>query len=63
MPCGALEEISEIENLIKVNFNNDYTKDLYLINLKGHGSIMMSSYASQLENISIIGRELPERMF
>ena len=63
LPCGALEEISEIENLIKDNFNNDYTKDLYLINLKGHGSIMMSNNAGQLENISIIGRELPERMF
>ncbi|MGN0974036.1 MAG: hypothetical protein ACI4OT_04770, partial [Bacilli bacterium] len=38
-------------------------KDYYLINLTGHGSIMMSKKPEQLKNIEIIGRKLPERIY
>lgn len=63
LPCGAIEEIYEIENLLKQYYNNDYNKDFYVMNLMGHGSIMMSKTIEQLKNIEIIGRQLPENMY
>lgn len=63
MPCGAIEEIDEILNVIKDNYNNNFNKTKYYINLKGHGSIMMASTIDGLENINIIKRNIPERMF
>lgn len=62
LPCGAIEEIDEIMKLIEKYYDNDYCKDFYLINLTGHGSIMMSKYPNQLRNIDIVGRNLPENM-
>ena len=63
LPCGAIEEVEEIKKLIEKEYNNDFNKDFYLINLIGHGSIMMSKYPEQLMNIDIIGRNLPENMY
>ena len=63
LPCGALEEIDEIRNIIKKHFDNDYDKDFYVVNLLGHGSIMMSNKASQLKKIRMVGRKLPEKMY
>lgn len=63
LPCGAIEEVEEIKKLIKNEYNNDFTKDFYLINLLGHGSIMMSKKPEQLMNINMIGRKLPEDMY
>lgn len=63
LPCGAVEEVSEIFDLIKECYDNDYTRDLYLVNLKGHGSIMMSNNPDKLKNIEIVGRKLPEIMY
>lgn len=62
LPCGAVEEVDEILELLKDYYNNDFNKDLYLINLVGHGSIMMSNNPEQLKNINMIGRRLPEKM-
>lgn len=63
LPCGALEEIDEIKKVIKKYYDNDYHKDFYVVNLLGHGSIMMSNKASQLKNIRMVGRRLPEKMY
>lgn len=63
LPCGAIEEVQEIQNLIAESYNNDYTKDFYTINLIGHGSIMMSKTPERLKNIKMIGRKLPENMY
>ncbi len=63
LPCGALEEVDEIKNVIKKYYDNDYNKDFYVVNLLGHGSIMMSNKASQLKNIRMVGRKLPEKMY
>ena len=60
IPCGAIEEVKEIFDAIKEHYDNDYAKDFYVFNLKGHGSIMMSKESKQLENLEIIGRNLPE---
>lgn len=63
VPCGAIEEVDEILNVIINYYDNDFNKTAYFINLKGHGSIMMSNNTQQLENIKIIGRKLPEIMY
>ena len=63
LPCGAIEEVKEILELLEKEYNNDLNKDFYLINLLGHGSIMMSKYPEQLMNINIAGRKLPENMY
>ena len=63
LPCGAIEEIEEIYNLIEEYYDNDYLKDFYLINLTGHGSIMMSKNPEQLRDIQMVGRKLPENMY
>lgn len=44
-------------------YNNDLNKDFFLINLVGHGSIMMSKTPEQLMNIDMIGRKLPENQY
>ena len=61
IPCGAIEEIDEIKKLINYYYDGDYEKDFYLINLNGHGSIMMSNDARKLKNIEMIGRDVPEK--
>ena len=63
LPCGAIEEVKEIFDLIDKEYNSDYSRDFYTINLKGHGSIMMSKNPKQLTNIEMIGRTLPENMY
>ena len=63
VPCGAIEEIGEVVEIIHEYYGNDFNKDFYLINLIGHGSIMMSKHPNQLKNINIIGRKLPENMY
>lgn len=63
IPCGALEEVDEILNLIKDKYNGDYDRDFYLINLLGHGSIMMSSDVSKLKNMDIVSRTIPENQY
>lgn len=62
LPCGSVEEVKEIVDVLKNYYNNDLNKDFYLINLVGHGSIMMSNKIEQLKNIDMIGRKLPEKM-
>lgn len=63
LPCGAVEEIDEIKKVIYEYYNKDFNKEFYLINLIGHGSIMMSNNPDKLRNIDIIGRKLPEYMY
>lgn len=63
IPCGAIEEVDEIKELLKNYYDNDFNKDLYLINLIGHGSIMMSNNPEQLKDINIVGRTIPENMY
>ena len=63
LPCGAVEEINEIIKLIEKHYDNDYNRDFYLMNLIGHGSIILSKNPEQLKNINIIGRNLPEKMY
>ena len=63
LPCGAIEEVDEISELLNDYYDNDFNRDFYLINLLGHGSIMMSNNPEQLKNINMVGRKLPEDMY
>ena len=63
LPCGAIEEVEEIKELIEREYNGDYDKDFYVMNLIGHGCIMMSKTPEQLLGIDMKGRELPEDMY
>lgn len=56
IPCGAIEEYEEIVSLFN-DFNNDY----YIINLKGHGSIIMVKNVEQLNNIKYYQRNVLEK--
>ena len=60
---GPVEEVDEIVEVFKDYYNNDFNKDFYVINLLGHGSIMMSKNPSMLKDIKMIGRNLPEKMY
>ena len=59
LPCGAIDEVNEIINTIKENYKS-LNKTFYKINLKGHGSIIMSKNIENLKNVEIISRNLPE---
>ena len=52
----------QILDLIKKYYYNDYNRDSYVINLKGHGSIVMGKDVECFYNIEMVGRNLPEKM-
>ena len=60
VPCGALEEVEEIDELISKYYDGDYNRKFYVFNLLGHGSIMMSSNPRCLEYIELVKREVME---
>ena len=62
IPCGALEEIDEILEVIKNNYNNDFTKEYYAINLKGHGCIIFGNNLELLKQTKFKTRYLPEKL-
>lgn len=61
IPCGAIEEVEEVLNLIDKKWGRDQW--LYYINLKGHGSLVMAKDVEMLNHIRYVGRHLPEAMF
>ena len=56
VPCGGLEEIHEIMDVVGVDFN----KDFYAINLVGHGCLVMANNVEQLKDLPYIARKFPE---
>lgn len=61
IPCGAIEEVDEILNLIDHKYGNRNEKT-YQLNLLGHGSIVMGNQVSDLENVVYVARVLPEKI-
>jgi hypothetical protein len=55
LPCGAFEEVAEIDRVIV-----DKNKDFYIINLIGHGCLVMSSDIEKLKDIEFYARPIPE---
>lgn len=67
IPCGAIEECDEVLECLKANYA-DLNQDYYVLNLKGHGSLLMFNNTDPQFNIIIeptleyIPRILPELM-
>ena len=61
IPCGAIEEVDEILRVIEENYDS-FNENKYVINLKGHGSIIMGNSVNDLKGINYIGRKMPEKM-
>lgn len=59
IPCGAIEEADEVLNLIDRKYE-DRKSNFYVVNLKGHGSLLMSSEVDAMENVKYVARQLPE---
>lgn len=55
VPCGAIEEVDEILNVI-----GDFNKDFYVVNLIGHGCIVMSSDVEKMRKVRFTERNVPE---
>lgn len=60
VPCGALDEIDEIVEVIQNHYGNNYSLDNYKINLNGHGCIILSNSIKLLKQTKYITRHLPE---
>lgn len=60
IPCGAIEEVAEIKRTIE-HYYDSFTENRYVINLKGHGSIIMGNTIDDIKNISYFGRPMPEK--
>lgn len=61
VPCGSLDEIDEVMEVIENNFEGDFNKNYYPINLKGHGCLILGKEISLLKETSFVTRHLPER--
>lgn len=55
LPCGAFEEVEEILKIVE-----DRSKNFYIINLKGHGCIVMADSVEKFSDIEFTARPLPE---
>lgn len=62
VPCGSLEEISEVFDVIKNSYNNDFDKEYYAINLIGHGCLVFGSDLNKMRQAKYLTRKLPERL-
>lgn len=62
VPCGALDEIDEVLDVIKNNYDDNYNLTYYKINLKGHGCLILASTLEELKETNYITRHLPENI-
>lgn len=62
VPCGALEEITEVMEVIKNNYRGDKNLDYYAINLKGHGCLILGKTLELMKQTKFIIRHLPETL-
>ncbi len=57
IPCGAIEEVEEVSRLIEKEYPD---RDEYFINLKGHGSLILTKSWQSMRDVKYVGRPLPE---
>ena len=55
IPCGALEEVEQVLNTIE-----DRDVIFHVVNLRGHGSIIMSDNIEKFDDIKFYRRPMPE---
>lgn len=59
IPCGGLEEIEEVIKTVEKNY--DSKNDSFIINLIGHGSLVMAKDLLVFKDIRYISRDIPEK--
>lgn len=62
VPCGALDEIDEVLDVVKNKYNNDFSLNYYKFNLNGHGCLIFGSSIDDLKKTEYITRHLPEKI-
>lgn len=62
VPCGALDEIDEVLEVIQKYYNGDMTLNYYKINLKGHGCLIFGNSLDDMRQTYYITRHLPETL-
>lgn len=62
VPCGGLEEVSAICKTARAAFGS-MNEDYYIINLLGHGSLVMVKNSERLKDIRFERRDLPENFY
>lgn len=62
IPCGAIEEVDEVLQTIDKTYGTR-DADKYIINLKGHGSIIMGKTIDDISGVKYFGRKMPEKMW
>ena len=55
LPCGAFEEVAEIDKVTP-----DKEKNFYAINLIGHGCLIMSNDVKKLKDVEFCARPIPD---
>jgi hypothetical protein len=58
--CGDMEEVSQILSVVAEKYNNYFDGYFYLINLRGHGCLIMSSNVDQMVEVQFYPRTIPE---
>lgn len=61
IPCGAVEETDEVINTLLMEYDT-LKRDRYVINLIGHGSIVMSGDLNGFSHMKYYSRPMPEKM-
>lgn len=59
IPCGAIDEVNEVLSLIDKEYGSREL-DSYVVNLRGHGAIVMSNDINKLKNQKLVKRPMPE---
>lgn len=62
VPCGALDEVDEVMQVIEKDYDGNYNLDYYAINLKGHGCLIMGQDIKKLRKTNFLTRHLPEKL-
>lgn len=59
IPCGAVEEVGEVMRVVN-NHYEDRTRSSYVINMLGHGSIIMGATLDDMRGFELVARPFPE---
>lgn len=61
VPCGGLEEVTEVLLTIFEKYGS-LDQQYYVVNLVGHGSLVMSSDVCKLKGLPYVSRQIPEKL-
>ena len=62
VPCGSLDEITEIKKVIDKEYEGNYELTSYRINYLGHGCLLLGNSLNDFKDINFISRTFPEEL-